>query len=99
MKCVSCSYGETAERIEAPNQERIAELGEKENYKYLGMLEADIIKKTDMKEKVRKEDCIRRKRLEIKLYRIKLLKIINCQSPLQSALNLSQNGKGGSQRD
>ena len=29
------------EGIEVPNQERIRTLGEKENYKYLGILEAD----------------------------------------------------------
>ncbi len=32
------------EEIELPNQERIRTLGEKENYKYLGILEADNIK-------------------------------------------------------
>ena len=32
------------EGIELPNQERIRMLTEKENYKYLGILEAEIIK-------------------------------------------------------
>ena len=31
------------ERIELPNQEKIKTLGEKETYKYLGILDADII--------------------------------------------------------
>ena len=35
-----------AEDIELPNQQSIAMLGEKENHKYLGILEADIIKQT-----------------------------------------------------
>ena len=34
---------EGAERIELPNQEKIRTLDEKENYKYLGILEADTI--------------------------------------------------------
>ena len=33
------------------NQESITMLGEKENYKYLGMLEADTIKQAEIKEK------------------------------------------------
>ena len=40
------------EGIKLANQERIRE---KENYKYLGVLEADIIKQVEMKEKIRKE--------------------------------------------
>ena len=42
-----------AERIERPNQECIKSLGEKENYKYLGMLETDTIKYAKIKEKIR----------------------------------------------
>ena len=38
-----------------PNQERIRALGEKENYKYLGILEADTIKQVGMKEKNKKQ--------------------------------------------
>ena len=41
----------TTEGIELPNQEKIRILGEKENYKYLGVLEADTIKQMEMKEK------------------------------------------------
>ena len=35
---------QATEDIEQPNQETIRTLGEKENCKYLGVLEADIIK-------------------------------------------------------
>ena len=37
--------------IELPNQEKIRMLGEKETYKYLGILEADTIKQVEIKEK------------------------------------------------
>ena len=43
------------EGIELPNQERNRTLEEKENYKYLEILEADTIKQAKMKEKIRKE--------------------------------------------
>ncbi len=43
------------ERIELPNQEKIRTLGEKETYKYLGILEADTIEQVEMKEKIKKE--------------------------------------------
>ena len=39
------------EAIKLPNQEKIRMLGEKETYKYLGILEADTIKQMKMKEK------------------------------------------------
>ena len=42
------------DRIELPNQHKIRTLGEKETYKYLGILEADTIKQEEMKEKLRK---------------------------------------------
>ena len=42
------------EGTELSNQERIRTLGEKENYRYLGILEVDTIKQVDMKEKIRK---------------------------------------------
>ena len=38
-------------RIELPNQEKIKTLGEKETYKYLGILEAYTIKQVEIKEK------------------------------------------------
>ena len=40
---------ETSEETELPNQENFRILGEQENYKYLGILEADIIKQIEMK--------------------------------------------------
>ena len=39
---------ERMERIEQLNQESIRILGEKENYKYLGILGADTIKQTEI---------------------------------------------------
>ena len=40
------------ERIELPNQEKIRTLGEKETYKYLGIVKTDTIKQQKMKENV-----------------------------------------------
>ena len=45
----------TMEWTELPNLESIRNLREKENYKYLEILEADTIKQTEMTERVRKE--------------------------------------------
>ena len=42
------------DRMELPNQEKSRMFGEKETYKYLEILEADIIKQVVMKEKLRK---------------------------------------------
>ena len=42
---------EITEEIELPNQDGIRTLGENENYKYLAILEVDIIKAAEMKEK------------------------------------------------
>ena len=54
--------------IELPHQDKIRTLGEKETYKYLGILEADTIKQMEMKEKIKKEYLSRtRKLLETKL--------------------------------
>ena len=44
-----------ADGIEQPNQEKIRTFGEKETYKYLEILEADIIKHAGMKEKRKKK--------------------------------------------
>ena len=41
--------------MELPNQDKIRTLGEKETYKYLGILKADTIKEAEMKEKRKKE--------------------------------------------
>ena len=37
--------------MEQPNQDKIRTLGEKETYRYLGLLEADTMKQMEMKEK------------------------------------------------
>ena len=60
------------------NQEKIRMLGEKETYKYLGILEADTIKQVEMKENIKKEYLRRtRKILETKLWSRNLLNGIN----------------------
>ena len=40
------------EGAELPNQRKIRTLGEKETYKYLWILKADIIKQAEMKEEI-----------------------------------------------
>ena len=66
------------DRIELPNQHKIRTLAEKETYKYLGILEADIIKQVEMKSKMQKEYLRRtRKLLETKLNSKILIKGIN----------------------
>ena len=66
------------EGIELPNQVVIRTLGEKETNKYLGILEADIIKQQEMKGKIKKENLRRaRKLLKKKLYSRNLVKGIN----------------------
>ena len=66
------------EGLELPNQEKIKTLGEKETYKYLGILEADTIKQAEIKEKIKKEYLRRtRKLLETKLHNRNLIKGIN----------------------
>ena len=58
---------------EMTNKNKIRTLGEKENFKYLGIIEGDTIKKLEMKEKIKKEYLRRtRKRLETKLSSRKL---------------------------
>ena len=49
--------------MELPNQDKITTLGEKEIYKYLGILEADTIKQEEMKEKIKKEYLRRTRKL------------------------------------
>ena len=61
-----------------PNQDKIRMLGEKETYKYLGILEGDTIKQVEMKEKIKKEYLRRtRKFLKTKLSSRNLIKGIN----------------------
>ena len=65
------------EGMELLNQEKIRMRGEKETYKYLGILEADTIKEAE-KEKIKKEYLRRtRKLFETKLYCRNLIKGIN----------------------
>ena len=69
--------------MELPNQEKIKMLGEKETYKYLGILEADTIKQEVMKEKVKKEYFRRtRKLLKTRQYSRNLIKGINTWAAL-----------------
>ena len=46
--------GKITKEIELQSQERIRAIEEKENYKYLEILEVDTIKQADMKGRVRK---------------------------------------------
>ena len=64
--------------MELPNQEKIRTLGEKETYRYLGILEVDTIKQDGMKEKSKKEYLRRtRKLLKTKQYNRNIIKGIN----------------------
>ena len=64
--------------IELPNQDKIRTLAENETYKYLGILEAEIIKQVEMKNKIQKEYLRRTtKLLETKLNCRNLIKGIN----------------------
>ena len=61
--------------MELPSQDKIRTLGEKETYKYLGILEANTIKQVEMKDKIKKEYLRRTtKLLEAKLSRRNLIK-------------------------
>ena len=64
--------------MKLPNHDKIRTLGEKETYKYLGVLEADTLKQVELKDKIRKEYPRRtRKLLETKLSSWNLIKRIN----------------------
>ena len=64
--------------IELPNQDKIRTLAENETYKYLVILEADTIKKAEMKNEIQKEYLRRtRKLLQTKLNSRNLIKGIN----------------------
>ena len=57
------------EVVELPNKSIDRTIGEKETFKYSGILQADTIKKVEMKEKILKEYLRRtRKPLKTKLY-------------------------------
>ena len=75
--------------MELRNQDKIRTLGEKETYKYLGILEADTIKQVEMKEKIKKKYLRRtRKLLETKLYSRNLIKGI--KTGLYSSLDIRE---------
>ena len=64
--------------MELPNQDKIRTLAENETYKYLDILEADTIRKVEMKDKIQKEYLRRTtKLLETKLSSRDLIKGIN----------------------
>ena len=64
--------------MELTNQDKIRTLGEKETYKYLGILEDDTIKQMEMQNKIQKEYLRRtRKLFEIKVSCRNLIKGIN----------------------
>ena len=54
MLITSSGKWQMTEGIEQPNQEKIRILGEKENYKYLAILEVDTINKQRRKKKLEK---------------------------------------------
>ena len=51
MQIIRGGKRHTTNGMELPNQEKIRTPGKKETYKYLEILEADIIKQVEMKEK------------------------------------------------
>ena len=66
------------DRMELPNQDKIRTLGEHETFKYLGILEADIIKHVQMKDNIFKKYLKRTKNLlETKLSSRNLVQGIN----------------------
>ena len=63
------------------NQGKIKTLGEKESYKYLGIVEEDTIKQAEMREKIKNEYPRRtRKLFEIKLNCRKIIEEINTRA-------------------
>ena len=54
MLVMKSGKGHPTDEIELPNQDKIRTLGEKETYKYLGILEVDTIKQVEMKDKIQK---------------------------------------------
>ena len=52
---MKCGKRHLTDGMELPDQDKLSTLGEKETYKYLGILEADIIKQVEMKDKIFKK--------------------------------------------
>ena len=64
--------------MEQPNQDKIKTLAENETYKYLGILEAEIIKKEELKDNIQKEYLRRTRKVpETKLSSRNLIEGIN----------------------
>ena len=64
--------------MEQPNQDKIRMFGEKETFKYLGILEGETMNEVEMKEKIKKEYLRKtRKLLKTKLCSRNLIKGIN----------------------
>ena len=55
MLVMKSSKRHQTDGMELPNQDKIRTLGEKETYKYLGILEADTINQWRWKKKLRKD--------------------------------------------
>ena len=72
--------------MELPSHDKIRTFREKQTYEYLGILEAEAIKKVEMKDKIKKEYLRTRKLLETKLSRRNLIKGINIS--LYSSLDI-----------
>ena len=51
------------DEMELPNQDNIRTFGENETYKYMGILETDIIKQVQLKDKIQKEYCRRTRKI------------------------------------
>ena len=79
MLLMQCRKSEIMQGIELPNQGRIRTFREKENYKYLGILETDTIKQAEMKEKGFKKEYLwrTRKQRKTKPCRRNIIKRIN----------------------
>ena len=54
MPVMKSSKRHLTDGMELPNQDKIRTIGENETYKYLDILEADIIKQEEMKDKIQK---------------------------------------------
>ena len=78
MLVMKSSKRHLTDGMELSNQDKIRTPGEKETYRFLGILEADNIKQVEMKDKLQKEYLRRTRKLpETKLYCKKLIKGIN----------------------
>ena len=69
--------GHIIDGMELPNQDKNRKLGEKETYKYLGILEVHTSKQVEMKDEIQKEYLRTKKLLETKLSSRNLIKGIN----------------------